>query len=171
MIQKIFLFTLLFVLCQHGLSIEGKRKVVWSDPSSEVEIPVHWEITRSDFRDGGIVTETENFREQWSLRFEKGSGIVLVSPHGSVLVSESTTLDRAWMVPKTLVTSEVDFSKLLGVEPPKLPKEEEGSVREQVKNPLISLQIQGASRGQNFTLMRSGDEYYQVRLVVGRQKF
>jgi hypothetical protein len=85
-----------------------------SDYKLKISFPVSWEITGSDFAQDGIATQSESFRELWTLEMTPNGQSSLRSPRAVVSVytlrMESLSVD-----PFTLYISPAAIEALLGL--------------------------------------------------------
>lgn len=163
---------LLFLFPHFAFAIEQRAVHLWHDYPKNIRIPVHWELTKSAFVKESIVTETENFNENWQLILKKGLGTYLKSPRATVEVSGVNYTEGLSPMPRILILKERDLARLLGLKhqllPP--PPEEEGDEPVVITGPrLVMIHLDSHSpKEQVFNISFSNEEYYQVNLTMAR---
>lgn len=79
--------------------------------------PVSWEMLRSGFNTLDVALESENYAEYWAILYLSPDEIELISPHGRThVVGIHSELENTSGYPDTLVISEAEFGRLLGLE-------------------------------------------------------
>ena len=143
----------------------AQQAVAWNKSRIKVDIPISWEITGSDFVEGGIATQSESYREIWTFEFEKGFRWSLSSPRGKVSVIPLGLSDSS--LPQMLALQSDDFASLLGVtdfDHQNWKEFSEKSVHDLI---FISLGA-GANSTQEISLYISKTDYYSVILMLWR---
>lgn len=144
-----------------------------------IDLPVSWQLTRAGSGRSRATTQTESFRETWTLELRSGRTYFLQSPRARVEVfatsdeaaptaGSSETAGDA-VIPKAVVLAERDFARLVGVSAE--PKTEDGDVDPEVAVDLerpITLPLSRAGRAStDVSLIWSDDEHYAVHIDVG----
>ena len=162
----IIVMSFLFVTSR-GFGVEFKSvHERWNRAPKKIILPIFWEKSVSDFRDGGVSTETEHYREQWVLRLEKGLGINLTSPRGQVPVSGLDYTAGPGKMPRKLVIHRANFALLFGVSIPG-GYDVDAGVNGDPELVTISLEPSKMTE-QRFDFGLNSDFYLQVQLSVMR---
>jgi len=166
---------MLLLFCILGVLVSGAKPVLadfqsagsrWNQSQKRVVLPILWEKSLSDFSQGGVVTETEHYREKWVLVIEPGLDIYLISPRGRVLVNGLDYSGGLGNMPRKLVLARENFAILFGV-----PITESLPIDGEVYNDpeLVSISINNEKNAdQRFDFGINKDTYLQVQFTVVR---
>jgi hypothetical protein len=131
---------------------------------NRLDLPVHYQITRARIMGTEATTETENYRETWTLEIRAGGIAFIQSPSGSVPIYLSNIVKDSNR-PSALIILEKDFATLVGVKIP-ITNEEEAELEEQ-KARMITLQLDRSGTGTSYNVNISEEERLVVHLEVG----
>jgi hypothetical protein len=134
-----------------------------------LDVPVAFQLTRTRLLGPGATTMTESFRETWTLEVLPGGLLNLKSPRTTVPAFYASPHGATVTIPRSVLVSERDFARLVGVQPEGQAEPEDGepAVAPPVGTP-ISLSLGRASRGgTDVNLNWSEEEHYAVHIEVG----
>jgi len=132
-----------------------------------IDIPVYWQMTRSRFDPLSAATQTESFREVWTLEIRPDGKSSLISPRSRINVLSGNTagLDQTTALPKILAMNQKEFAKLLGIYASDVSKE----LLKDNDDRIIAINLSEVPKnGEDVTLYVSEDEYFEVHLEVGK---
>lgn len=132
-------------------------------------IPISWQLTRSKLIGPGATTLTESFRETWTLEILPTGRIFLESPRARVPAFDAlATTPSPNAVPRSLVISERDLARLVGIKPAQdaLEEDMEASV-ESIGRPVTLSLVQSGKGGVDVSLAWSEKEHFAVHLDFG----
>ncbi len=160
-------------------AVESLKEPTFEEPPSaplKVEIPIAWQRTKARIIGKGATTVTESFREIWTLELRPGGALTLSSPRVRVPVYPGHSGEARNQLPPTVVLSEADFARLVGIVPGRRgasddidPADAPGDSLDALKmvGRPITLNLARATRnGVDVTLAWSEDEHYAVHLDV-----
>ena len=159
----IIIFLVKGFLAAHTASAQS---VTWHKNRTRIDIPLSWEITGSDFVEGGIATQSESYREIWSLVCARGFRWTLSSPRGQVNVVPLGLPEKSGLPTMLAVTAD-HFATLLGVtdfDQQNWKERTEKGIHDLVFIALGS----GANSTQEIPLYISKADYYSVILMLWR---
>lgn len=135
--------------------------------AQRVAIPIAWQRTKARAVGKGTSTLTESFREVWTLELRPGGYLTLASPRARVPVFPATSGEPRTELPRSVVLSEEDFARLVGVlSVARGPEGDQGEPAEAMPSsrPLTLNLARSAKGGADVTLAWSEDEHYAIHL-------
>ena len=135
-----------------------------------VEIPIAWQRTKARMAGAGASTVTESFREVWTLELRPDGFLSLVSPRAAVPVypSAGTKAPRN-SLPGTVVLSEADFGRLVGVNPLRHLEGDDADAADPVSaagRPIMLNLAKPTKNGFDVSLAWTEEEHYAVHLDI-----
>ncbi len=126
--------------------------------SLDIPVSISWELTRSDFGKESMATQTEHFRETWTVE-TRGAELYIVSPRARVSVDAMGYTRPESELPRYVVISQTDFLQLFGVPSAPAPDADVGP------DPLITLQLlEAPAKGEDFTFNLAREEYITIHV-------
>ena len=130
-----------------------------------IDIPISWQVTRTNFLERGVAARTESFRETWTLEIRPQGETYLASSRAKApvygigkVVAEGT--------PNAIVLTEGDFARLIGIVPVNWVDDPEHYGDSRTK--LVTLSITAPPRGgMELHLNLSEEEHYAIQLDLG----
>ena len=140
--------------------------------SARLDIPVAWQLTRTRLLAPGSTTVTESFRETWILEVRPGGLIYLRSPRAVVpAYSPSHAIATGKIaLPETLVLSEHDFARLVGIrnaEPDADADTDDTESSTSLDRPVTIQLGKTARKGTDVNMAWSDEEHFAVHIDVG----
>ena len=164
-IQKMALFAVLMgiVPCREAVA---QQPVPWNKNRIRIEIPISWEITGSDFVEGGIATQSESYHEIWSFQFDKGFKWTIASPRAKVHVTP-VGWQEGYGLPMMFVVDADRFATLLGVTDFDYQNWKERTEKGIHDLVFVTLGL-GVNATQEIPLYITKTDYYSVILMLWR---
>jgi hypothetical protein len=138
---------------------------------TKFDLPVTWQLTRSKLMGPGATTLTESFRETWTLELNATGRVFLQSPRARVPAFASgetpAPADKPVTLPHTLVLSERDLARLVGIKPGADADDEAEAIAEPVGRPVTLILQASAKNGLDVSLAWSEEEHFAVHLDIG----
>lgn len=126
--------------------------------SLDIPVSISWELTRSDLGKESMATQTEHFRETWTVE-ARGAELYIVSPRARVGVDAMGFMRPESELPRHVVIPQADFLQLFGV--PAAPDAE----TEMRPEPLITLQLlEAPAKGEDFTFNLAREEFITIHV-------
>lgn len=161
------------------MAVESPQEPTLTESPSaplKVEIPLAWQRTKARIIGKGAPTVTESFREVWTLELRPGGALSLSSPRVRVPVYPGHSGAPRDQLPPTVVLSEADFARLVGIVPGRRganddidPADAPGDSLDALKmvgRPITLNLARSTRNGVDVTLAWSEDEHYAVHLDV-----
>lgn len=162
-ISSILLFSNLFVFSMVRAEEEEEFSYRWNEHPLKYDLPVTWEITKSDFSKI-IVSQTENYREVWTIEMRKGVETYLSSPRSKVPVTGVLYKDSNGF-PTYFIIKERDLAKLLGI---LVDLSDKDLIEEDEKILSLKLIPPASYHANAYDIQISNDKYFSINLVFGR---
>ena len=159
----------LVTISQLALAVEPAKELdTWTNRGSVVRMPVTWEVTRSDFNATGMSSQTESFRETWTLELGPGFDSFLVSPRARVVVTASRIGPSTGSLPSYLILTDQALARLVGV-PHARGGDDESTQSTPVREDLVALRLSSVALGSDdeYTIKINPDEFYAITLNFG----
>ena len=156
------------MLCLTSLPLEAVDGAAiftgWRDKAVRFSMPVTWSVTRSDLNANDMSSQTETFRETWTLELDQGFEAYISSPRARIPVAPSWFGEGQRALPKMLIMTSQDLAGLLGVPPGELETSGPASGQD-----LIPLSIAGMrpNTTETFSLKLSKDQFCSVEIGIG----
>ena len=149
----------LFVAAAFGLD-GGNLLSTWRDYRVSIPIAVSWEVTRPQFANDYMISQSETFHEIWHLQLRKGVGIRLRSPRLEVPVYLTKGIEQ--LQSKHIIMGKRDFASLLGI-PNGIVKRNEDNIFHQV---ILSIASKTMVKHDLELVFETGESYF-VHLELG----
>lgn len=133
-----------------------------------IDLPVSWQLTRSKLMGPGAATMTESFRETWTLEVASSGRVFLASPRARVpaFTEDARPRGSATDLPQTVVISERDLAKLVGIKASSGADDEPEAPIDPVGRP-VTLNLRQTRGGLDVSLAWSEEEHFAVHLDIG----